>query len=349
MHTEKAGGCDSIRLSTSAPIPQAVNSAMSTKTSFLLTAQVIVSGVTLFLLYRYLYVALGAASLGLWSLVLATTGVTRFAELGLAGSLSRFVARYLGLDDPLRASLVVETGLLTIFAAMSCVCLIGFPIVWLLVGKVIPQARLTMARELLPYAAVSVVLSTVASAVQSALDGCSRLDLRARIAILANLVYVCLGIFAAHRFGLKGLAWAQLAQSAVAFILGWSFLRRLLPDLSLAPRRWRPGVLREMLGYSVYYQVAGISSLAYEPVTKMLLAKYGGLAELGFFEMANRVAFLFRSVVIAPQQALLPAAARAKEGGSRNSSTSMSRPIKDSWRRCYPLSPSCWHRRLLFP
>ena len=37
-------------------------------------------------------------------------------------------------------------------------------------------------------------------------------DLRAGIGVLANLFYVCFGIFAVHRFGLKGLAWAQLAQ-----------------------------------------------------------------------------------------------------------------------------------------
>jgi O-antigen/teichoic acid export membrane protein len=70
-----------------------------------------------------------------------------------------------------------------------------------------------------------------------------------------------------------------------------------------------------MIGYSTAYQVAGISMLFYEPVTKMLLAKFGNLTDVGVYEMASRVTAQFRSLITASQQSILPLAAEARERG----------------------------------
>jgi O-antigen/teichoic acid export membrane protein len=78
-----------------------------------------VSGITLFILYKFIYHTLGAANLGLWSLVLATTGVARFTDLGLSGSLGRFVARYRALNDIPRAVLAVETGVISVIVLVA--------------------------------------------------------------------------------------------------------------------------------------------------------------------------------------------------------------------------------------
>ena len=86
-----------------------MNRTAFTKTSVLLAGQVLVSGITLFGLYKFIYRTLGPANLGLWSLVLATTGLARFTDLGLSGSLGRFVARHRALKDEAKAVLVIET------------------------------------------------------------------------------------------------------------------------------------------------------------------------------------------------------------------------------------------------
>src|ERR1017187_500234 len=96
-----------------------MNRSALTKTSVLLTAQVVVSGIALFVLYKFIYRTLGLGTLGLWSLVLATTGITRSADLGLAGSLGRFVARYRALNNQAQAVLVIETGLLSVITLLS--------------------------------------------------------------------------------------------------------------------------------------------------------------------------------------------------------------------------------------
>jgi hypothetical protein len=49
--------------------------------------QVILSGVILFVLYRFLLITIGVEQLGIWSIVLATTTVTHISNLGLLLSL----------------------------------------------------------------------------------------------------------------------------------------------------------------------------------------------------------------------------------------------------------------------
>jgi O-antigen/teichoic acid export membrane protein len=44
----------------------------------------------------------------------------------------------------------------------------------------------------------------------------------------------------------------------------------------------------------------------YEPTTKVLLSKFGGLAMTGFFEMANRMVVQFRTLLVSANQVLVP-------------------------------------------
>ena len=286
-----------------------------TKTSILLISQVAVSAITLFILYRIIYRTLGPANLGIWSLVLATSGVARFTDLGLAGSLGRFVARYRALNDTARAIAVVETGVISVVAMISSVGLLAFPLLQMALVRMIPHDHVPTGLALLPYAVASMIVSSVSSAIQGCLDGCSRLDLRAIVAMAGNVAFVILAAALARSHGLIGMAWAQLLQGVLMASTGWIVLRRLLPGLPLAPWTWKKPAFLEMIGYSTAYQVGGIFMLLVDPVTKALVAGYGGLAEVGLYEMASRVVGQFRNLITAPQQAILPLAAEAKESG----------------------------------
>ena len=78
-------------------------------------AQVLASSVAFFLLYRYLLDQLGVAQLGVWSLVLATTSVSRIGDLGLSAGVVKFVAQALAQGDARRVvrrvvELLASTG-----------------------------------------------------------------------------------------------------------------------------------------------------------------------------------------------------------------------------------------------
>ncbi|MGC8744981.1 MAG: polysaccharide biosynthesis C-terminal domain-containing protein, partial [Verrucomicrobiia bacterium] len=57
--------------------------------------QIISVGIALFFLYRFLLKTIGVEQFGIWSLVLSTTSIIGAANLGISGSIVKFVAKYI--------------------------------------------------------------------------------------------------------------------------------------------------------------------------------------------------------------------------------------------------------------
>ena len=166
--------------------PLARNAAMA-------VAQVLVSGIVLFLLYRYLLRALGPERIGIWAIVLASASASRISELGFSGSAVKFTARYLARGEPGKAAEVIQTTAVTIGAVLACVLALGYGVLVWLVGKLIPAASVPAALAILPHALAAVWIGSVAGVFLSGLDGCQRVDLRALAAMSASVVLLVLG------------------------------------------------------------------------------------------------------------------------------------------------------------
>jgi O-antigen/teichoic acid export membrane protein len=110
-----------------------------------------------------------------------------------------------------------------------------------------------------------------------------------------------------------GLAWAQIGQGLFLIVAGRLLLSRTLPALPRLPRRWCKRVLREMLGFGANVQAATVFMLLLDPVAKALMARFGGAAVAGYFEMANQVVLKARAVIVAANQAIVPHVAALAE------------------------------------
>jgi O-antigen/teichoic acid export membrane protein len=108
----------------------------------------------------------------------------------------------------------------------------------------------------------------------------------------------------------------------------WVILKRCLPLLPDIPHRWNRRTFGEMLGYGFNFQVATICQMLYDPVTKSLLSKFGGLEMTGLYEMASRMIMQLRSLPVAANQVLVPAIADLME----KSPEVIGRVYKDSYR-----------------
>jgi O-antigen/teichoic acid export membrane protein len=114
-------------------------------------------------------------------------------------------------------------------------------------------------------------------------------------------------------YGLKGLAYAQVMQSCIMMIGCWIALKRRCPGLPLIPFRWHRRVFKEMVGYGISFQIISMSQMLYDPVTKALLTKFGGLPVTGFYEMASRLIMQLRALMVNANQVLVPAIADIQE------------------------------------
>jgi O-antigen/teichoic acid export membrane protein len=268
--------------------------------------QVLVSGGVLFLLYRYLLQEIGPDKVGIWAIVLATASASKISELGFTGSAVKFTARYIARDERNVASGIIQTTVLTIGVILACILAVGYPLVVWILRKIIPVENIQNALSILPFALVSVWIGGVAGVFSSGLDGCQRYDLRALVSIIAAIFLLCLSWILVPRFGLIGLAWAQIGQGVSMLIGSRVMLQRELPALPLLMYGWRYSLFREMFHYGVNFQIVSIFSMLFDPTTKALMAKFGGLSFTAYYEMANRMVMQFRSLLITANQVIVP-------------------------------------------
>lgn len=268
--------------------------------------QAVVGAVLLFALYRYINTKLGVEQLGVWAVVLAAVSASRLADLGLGAGVTRFVARDRARADSARACEVVDTALLTVILTVGAV----LPLLYHLVGMLLPHlfdhVDLLRAQAILPYALFSLWLSIASAIFQGGIDGCERMDLRAGLVVAGQLLLLVLAFGLVPQGGLVGLAWAQVGQGLFLAVGGRMLLRHTLPGLPWLPRRWRIHVLRELLGYGVKLQASSLLMLLFDPIAKALMARFGGPAAAGYFEMANQVVLKARNVVVAANRAVVP-------------------------------------------
>lgn len=280
---------------------------------FAIVTQVIVSGVVFFVLYRYLYDRLGVEQIGVWSLVLAATSVSRIGDLGLSAGVIRFVAQALGRGDTKRAADVVQTVVLTLGAFMAVLLVICYPLFVLALNYLIPAHGVPIALSILPYALMSLWVMVVVSVFSGGLDGCLRMDLRSLLMGASHLAYLGFSMLLVPKYGLEGVAMAQLIQSVGLMILLWWMLRRQLMELPFIPLHWKLPVLKEMIGYGVNFQIISVISMLFDPMVKALMSKFGGLEALGYYEMANKLILQGRAMIVEASRVMVPAIAKLQE------------------------------------
>lgn len=273
---------------------------------------VVVSGV-LFVLYRFLLKTIGVEQLGIWSLVLATTSVTQVANFGLSGSVVKFVAKYVARGEDRNVSGVIQTAVISLGLIVGFVLLVGYPLIKWVLGLVMPLNSLELALRILPFALFSLWLMTITSVFQSGLDGFQRIYIRNLLMMGGSVVYALLCFMLAPKYGLIGLAYAQIINNSLILIVSWILIKRFLIVLPVIPYQWNRNLFKEIISYGINIQAISITQMFYDPLTKVLLGKFGGLSMVGYYEMASRMIMQVRALIVSANQVLVPAIAEMKE------------------------------------
>jgi O-antigen/teichoic acid export membrane protein len=268
--------------------------------------QVLFSAGVLFALYYFLLRTIGAKELGIWSVVLATSSTARLSELGLSGGVVRFVAKYVAQRDPVSASVVVQTATLSVAAFMTVVLIALYPVFVPLIQYFLPAESQSAGLSLIPFALMSLWLGSLSGIYTSSLDGLLRTDIRSLIIMSGVGLHFALVLIFVPQYGLLGLAYAQVIQGVFVLILGWTLLRRYLSSLPVLPYRWSSKIFGEIFRYGLNLQVGTAAQMLFDPATKMILSKFGGLELVAYYEMANRMVQQLRNLIVSANQVLVP-------------------------------------------
>jgi O-antigen/teichoic acid export membrane protein len=297
-------------------------------------AQELGSAVVLFFLFRFLVRAIGIERVGIWSLVLATTSVIALANQGFSTSVVKYIAKYAARGQPDDISILVQTALISLGGPLAVVSVGLYPAAKWVLALLLPHAHLAEAVAILPFALVSLWLSLLGSILQAGLDGHELITHRNYVLLGSSIAYLLLSYSLVPRYGLLGLAYAQTLQDGAWYLAIWILLRRQIPQLPLVPLRWSRAHFREIAAYGLKFQFITASQAIREPVTKALLAKFGGLAMTGYYDMASRWVVSFRELIVQANEVLVPTVANLQESDPG----SLPRVYRDSYRLIFFLA-----------
>ena len=274
--------------------------------AFISILQVIIGGSTLFIFYRFLLSTIGTDQIGIWSIVMATASFISVVNLGGPSNVTKYVAKYLSLNNDERVSKIIQTSAITSAILLGISMVFFAPILKWILLKSIHLKHVEKALLILPYVLLSYWIQGIAAVFQSALDGCQRIGLRCILVMAGSIFQLLLSFILVPTYGLLGLAYTQIIYSTFLFITSFITLRKKINKLPIMFRYWDHEIFDEMLSSGLKYQIISIAQILYDPMTKILVGAFGGLSMAGFYEMSNRMVIQIRALLVNAYQVLVP-------------------------------------------
>lgn len=279
--------------------------------------QVAFTALLYFFLYKYLLDRLGVQQLGVWSLILSFSSIANLANLGLTSGLVKFVADYIAEKKDEKIGKLILTSLLSLAALFSIVGLLILYGAKYFLHYVIDPQFLNVAFSILPFSLASLCVNATSGIFTSVLEGYQKNYLRNFIYILSGIVMYVGTILLTPVFKLQGVAIAQLIQAVFVFISALIITTRISHFNKFCYWKWSNKSFKELFNYGYKFQAVSICQLLYEPTTKLLLSKFGGLALLGHYEMATRLVNQFRALLVNANQVVIPVVAETAKTKSK--------------------------------
>lgn len=280
--------------------------------------QVVISGIVYLILYKFVLTQIGIKLLGVWSLIVATTSVVSLANFGISSSIVKFVSTY---NTRKRKDLIIKLIFTSLIFTISTYILISLIIYFLgshLLHYIIEEDFLNVAITLLPFSLISLILNATSGVFNSAIDGIQKNYIKSYIIIFSSIVLLLLSIILTPKFGILGLVYAQIFQSIFVLIFTLFSFKKLF-QISLNFRwNWDSTLFKEIFNYGIKVQASSILEMTFEPITKFLLSKFGGLTMVGYYEMASRLVVQLRSLIVNAIQVIIPVIAESKENNPSN-------------------------------
>lgn len=273
--------------------------------------QIVLSGISLFVLYKILLVQIGIELIGVWSIVMAFSAFLRTGDFGFAGSIVKFVSENVTKNDMQKVKNIISTSITSVSVILGVLLVVSYFIIPRFLPTFISKEYIDLALELFPYSLVSVWLAVLGTLIIFVFDGINRVDIRSSFLVITNLILVVLSILFVYSFGFIGLGYAQVAQALIQLIIAWILVNRHLKIGFFSIFSFDFALFKEMFSYSVHLQLASLMAMLLEPISKLFLGYFGTMSSVGYFEMANRLVMQIRNIIVNANQALVPMLSKA--------------------------------------
>lgn len=267
-----------------------------------------------FFLYRFLLKHLGVEQLGVWSIVLAISSTANITNLGIGASVIRFTAKLNFANDHQSINKLIHTSFFLIggLFLMTGILIYFIALHWL--HYVIEKDYLALSIQILPYSILCLWLNAISNSVfLPCMDGLQSNFRRSILTTFTTALLLLASIWLVPKHGLMGVAYAQIIQAGVLLLLSVFVLKNLYTRLVFFPFIFDKTTLKQIFSFGIKEQVISFAQLCFDPLTKSLLANFGGLSFVAYYEIANRFVTQARALLVSSNQVMMPLFTEASE------------------------------------
>jgi len=243
-----------------------------------------------FFVMRFIIDQLGIEALGVWAVLMSTAAIAGFLGMGTASGPGRFLAIAYGRNDNEEIERILSTimlGTVPIYILLGC--LFYYPLLWGL-GFVLKDAALVEGRELLIFALGSYVSQMISTTFASSLTNLHKGYLKSRIGITSSILKAVLSVLLIKNYGLVGLAMAQILSYGYILILSIILLKINIGVRLHKLFVWHTDRFKTIILFGGKMQVTSIGWSLFEMSIRFLMARFGGLDAVGYYEVAYKIA-----------------------------------------------------------
>lgn len=279
--------------------------------------QVGIVGLVYLVVYKILLFKLGIEQLGVWSLVLATTSVANLANFGITSGIVKFVAESYTEKLIVKIKTIIFTSFISLFLFFVFISIVIYPIATHILTYIIESKHCNLAINILPLSLISLVVSSLSGVFTSVLEGIQKNYYKNILLIISTLIFLLGVVFLTDSYGLAGVAYSQLIQALFLLITSYLLVAFEFKSFLILPSYWNTKVFKQITGFGIKFQLISILVMLFEPITKALLSKFGGLAFLGYYEMANKLIYQVRAVIVNANQVMIPVMVHTLSSGKQ--------------------------------
>ena len=254
------------------------------------------NSVLIFFGYRLLIGYGGIEIVGVWATLYAWIGVIKIGDVGVSAAVTRFIAMMDLEKENKKIRVYIETSVVSAAVVFFILSVLAYNIVKFNLSKIVGVTYIDVARDVLPVVIVGFVFSNLSVALFGVLQGLHFGYKRSVITISGAVLQIVLVAILVPHLGLLGFAYAQLAQGILTYIMAWWILRRST-GLSFVPLMFSRKIFLKMFRYSIGAQGITLANGLFEPLTKMLIGNFGGMASQGIFELAYKSVIMPKNLV----------------------------------------------------
>ena len=262
-----------------------------------------------FVMPRLIDHQLGQEMLGLWDLGWTIVAYFGLVQMGVVGSVNRYVATHLATGDIAGVNRCVSSIALVLLAMAGLIVLLSIGTALALphlLGKHLSQFQNELAWVVLGLGLATAV-QTASAVYGGVLTGCHRWGIHNGLYAGGYAVTVAgmIGVLLAGG-GLRGLAVVQLFGELLPAAARMFFAYRVCPGLSLSPRHANAKTARGMMHFGGKSFVPQIADLLLNQTVNVLIIAAMGPAALALFARPRSLVLQTRSLIFKMSAVLVP-------------------------------------------